>query len=62
MRKGPETIDSLRADLDDAHKEIAWLRQCIYGSAKVAKLEAEIERLEDEVSYWKHKEHETKDN
>lgn len=39
-----DRILALERDLDDATKEIAWLRQSIYGSEKVAKLEAELEQ------------------
>src|SRR5512143_3985701 len=38
-------IHALEDDLEDARKEIAWLRQSIYGSEKAAKLEEEIEKL-----------------
>lgn len=37
-------MNTLQDDLRDAEKEIAWLRQSIYGSEKVAKLEAELEQ------------------
>lgn|SRR5512139_75860 len=39
-------IEAITEELDDAQKEIAWLRQSIYGSEKVAK-------LEEELAQWK---------